>query len=84
MEDLLFKIYEKVVCYESDSIQLGREFDKQVDEMLEPLKETMTESEIEAVKELIHIASFKAERCGFVLGVRFIVNLLAEIVKPKQ
>lgn len=84
MEDLLCKIYEKVICYESDSIQLGKEFDIQVDELLEPLKETMTESKIEAVKELIHTASFKAERYGFVLGVHFMANLLAEIVKPTK
>lgn len=84
MEDLLSKIYEKVAYYESDSIQFGREFDSQVDELIEPLKETMEESEIEVVKELIHTASFKAERSGFVLGIRFMANLLAEIVKPKQ
>lgn len=84
MEDLLSKIYEKVVYYESDSIQLGKEFDSQVDEILEPLKETMTESEIEAVKELVHTASFKAERYGFLLGVRFVVSLLTEAMKPTE
>ena len=84
MEDLLSKIYEKVVSCESDSIQLGREFDHQVDELLEPLKETMTESEVEAVKELVHTASFKAERYGFLLGTHFMVSLLIEAMKSTE
>ena len=84
MKDLLSQIYEKVVCCESDSIQFGREYDQQVDELLEPLKETMTESEIEAVKELVYTASFKAERYGFLLGVRFVTGLLTEVMKPTE
>lgn len=47
MEDLLSKIYDKIAFYEEESIQLGKEFDDVVNEILEPLKSEKTESEIE-------------------------------------
>ena len=81
MEDLLSKIYDKVAFYEKDSIQLGKEFDCVVNEILEPLKDSKTESEIEEIRELIYQVSYSAEKYGFYIGVRFVIKFFAEIVE---
>ena len=80
MEDLLSKIYDKVAFYEEESIQLGKEFDNVVNEILEPLKSEKTESEIEEIKELIYKASYFAEKYGFTIGVRFTGKLFTEVM----
>lgn len=79
MEDLLSKIYDKVAFYEKDSVKLGKEFDRKVGEILEPLKDKKTESEIEEIKEMLYEISYSAEKYGFYIGVRFAAGLLAEI-----
>ena len=78
MEDLLSKIYDKVAYYEKDGIQFGNEYDCQVEEVLKPLRETMAESEVEEIKELVYAASYYAQKYGFMLGVRFVVKFLLE------
>ena len=74
MEDLLSKIFDKVAFYENDGIHFGMEYDAQVEELLKPLRATMSESDAEEVKELVYAASYHAEKYGFMLGVRFMVT----------
>lgn len=78
MEDLLSKIYDKVVYYEQDCIRFGKEYDCKVGEIVELLKTTMSESDVEAIKELIYNASYDAEKYGFMLSVRFMAKLIAD------
>ena len=80
MEDLLSKIYDKVAFYEDDSIQLGKEFDCLVEDMVKPLENSKMEPEIEIIKELIYKAAYSAEKFGFQIGVRFIVKLFMEMI----
>ncbi len=79
MEDLLSKIYDKIVFYEKGGMKCGEKFDTVVNEVLEPLKENKTEEEIENIRELIYQASYSAEKYGFYVGVRFIVRFFVEI-----
>ena len=78
MEALLSKIYDKVVFYEKDGIRFGMEYDVQVEKLLEPLRTTKSEADIEEIKELIYAASYDSEKYGFMLGARFVVKLMAE------
>lgn len=80
MEDLPSKIYYKVAFYEEDSIKLGKEFDTITTELLEPLKESRTEEEVEEIRELIYQASYSAEKHGFYIGVRFMAGILSELM----
>lgn len=79
MEDLLSKIYDKIVFYEKDGMKCGKEFDTVVSEILKPLKESRTEEEIEEIRELVYQAAYSAEKYGFYVGVRFVVRFFAEI-----
>lgn len=78
MEDLLSKVFDKVAFYEKEGIQFGIEYDVQVEELLEPLRTTKSESDIEEIKELIYATSYDAEKYGFMLGARFVAKLIAE------
>ena len=84
MEELLSKIYDRIVFYEKDCISLGTEFDQKVAEKLEPMKESISEDELEKLKELIYWAAFLEEKDGFRLGVRFTLKLLMEILLPEE
>lgn len=83
MEELLSKIYDKVVFYEQASVQYGNEYDCKVEELVEPLKATKSESDIEEIKELIYAASYDAEKYGFMLGIRFMTKFMAEALDIK-
>ena len=84
MEKLLSKIYDKVVVYEKDSIELNKEYEQIMAEILEPLKERMTDFELEDIKERMYDISYQTERYGFMLGVRFMLGLLAECMQIKE
>lgn len=81
MEDLLSKIFDKIAFYENDGIQFGIEYDAQVEELLAPLRATMSESDVEEIKELVYAASYYAEKCGFMLGVRFMARFMSEAME---
>ena len=83
MEDLLSKIYDKVVFNEQDYTKLFSDYDCKVEELVEPLKATKSESDIEEIKELIYEASYDAEKYGFMLGVRFTAKFVAEAMENK-
>ena len=74
MEELLSKIYDKVAFYEADGMQVSKDYDHVVEEVLKPLSESKTEEETEEIRELIYNASYSAEKCGFMLGVRFMAT----------
>lgn len=81
MEELLSKIYDAVICYEDDAIVYQREYASQVEEHIKLLEESMTESQIEAVREILYELSFKAEKYGFLLGAEFMVKIILEAIK---
>lgn len=84
MEDLLSKIFDKVAFYENDGIQFSIEYDTQVEELLEPLRVTKSESDVEEIKELVYVASYYAEKYGFMLGVRFMVKFMSEAMESAE
>lgn len=84
MEKLLSKIYDMVVFNEKDSIRYGAEFDAYVNELLESMKNNMSESELEEIKEVVYAAAFSAEKYGFKLGARFLVRLLMEVFETPE
>ncbi len=84
MDKLLTKIYEMLVFQEGDSIRYGAEFDTYVQELLEPMKDKVPESELEEIEEVIYVAAFSAERYGFKLGARFMAKLLQEVFEMSE
>lgn len=79
MEDLLVKIYQLIICNESDSTQLAEKYDEKIESVLEPLKENMNEDDAEKLREIIYEVAYITEQGGFMLGARFMAKLISEI-----
>ena len=78
MQDLVGKIYDKIIVTEDDCIELGKRLDEVVEETIEPLRETMSEDDVEMVKEMIYKVLYVAEKDGFKLGVHATVKFISE------
>lgn len=78
MQDLIGKIYDKIICTEDDCIELGKSLDDFVEETIEPLRETMSEDDVETIKEMIYTVAYHAEKDGFRLGVHTAVKFMSE------
>ena len=78
MEGLLAKMYDKIICNESESIELGRRFDEEVTEIVRPLRQDMTDKELERIREIIYEAAYTSEKQGFYLGVHTAVRFMTE------
>lgn len=53
MQDMWNKLFDKVVFYEPDCIKVGRMLAEEVNEILEPLKESMSETELEVILDMM-------------------------------
>ena len=84
MEELLSKIYERIVFYEKDCISLGTEFDRKLAKKLAALKGSISDDEMEKLRELLYWVALLEEKDGFRLGVRFTLKLLAEILYTEE
>ena len=78
MEELLSKIYDQVVYFEPDAIELSKKFAEEVSGLVAPLREAMSEDELENVKSMIYSATYSSQKHGFCLGVHAAVKVLLE------
>ena len=78
MQDMWNKLFDKVVFYEPDCIKVGRMLDEEVNAILEPLKESMSEKELEVIRDMIYSVSYLAQKYGFYLGIRTAMTMLME------
>lgn len=46
MQDLIGKLYDKIVCTEDDCIEFGKRLDDVVEETIAPLRERMNEDDV--------------------------------------
>lgn len=79
MNDLLKKIYDTIICYEDETINLGKELDKEVNRLVQPYQNLYNEQELEELKAKLYSISIQSERAGFILGVKWMMKLLLEI-----
>lgn len=84
MHDMWNKLFDKVVFYEPDCIKVGRMLDEEVDAILEPLKESMSETELEVIRDMIHSIAFSAQKYGFNLGIRTAMTMLMEATQSQD
>lgn len=80
MEDLLMKFYNTVIQYENDSIQLGNELDAEVTRLLSQYQNIFTDEERELIKGLMYQLMYEAQRTGYMLGVKSIIQVYIELL----
>ena len=81
MQDMWNKLFDKVVFYEPDCIKVGRMLDEEANAILEPLKESMSETELEVIRDMIHSIAFSAQKYGFNLGIRTALTMFVEAMQ---
>lgn len=84
MHDMWNKLFDKVIFYEPDCINVGRTLDEEVNTIVEPLKESMSEKELEVIRDMIYSASYSAQKYGFNLGIRTAMTMLMEAMQSKD
>ena len=81
MHDVLKKLFDKVIFYEADCIKVGRKLDEEVNTIIEPLRESMSEKELETIRDMIFSASYTAEKNGFYLGIYTAFTMYVEAMQ---
>lgn len=81
MHDVLKKLFDKVIFYEADCIKVGRKLDEEVNTIIEPLMESMSEKELEMIRDMIFSASYTAEKNGFYLGICTALTIFMEAMQ---
>lgn len=79
MNDLLMKIYQEIIQYEDDSIELGKMLDKEAMLLLEPYRDTFGSDDVETVRTLMYELAYEAEKMGYMLGVKSVIQILSEL-----
>lgn len=75
MEELLKKIYENIIYYEKDVVKMDKHINAEIDKLIESYRKELSKADIQTVKEVIHQATFSAQREGFRLGMRYMLKL---------
>lgn len=70
MKDMWSKLFGKILFYEQDFVEYGRFLDRDITQIIEPLKQSMTEEELDVIKDMMYSASYSSEKYGFYLGIR--------------
>ena len=80
MDDLLNKIYNEILVYDKDTVQLNKALDAKVLSLLEEYKEQLTNAEQDTAKEIVYAVVPIAEQTGFKIGIKFAWKILLSIL----
>ncbi len=76
MRKLLKKIFEDVIYYEEEVINIDKEINEKIEKYIKPYSYKLTPEEIEGLKTTLYKISFESEEIGFYLGVKYSVKLI--------
>lgn len=73
------KFYQEVMQYENDSIELGKMLDNEAILLLDQYKETFNSDDLEIIRTLMYELAYEAEKAGYMLGVKSVIHIIAEL-----
>ena len=76
MDNLIDKIYDKIICTEDEYVVGSKRLDEKIEEIISPLSSKMKAEEVEEIRALIYKATYYAQKEGFCLGIKAAVSLL--------
>lgn len=80
MNELLKKIYESVITYEKDTVEMGSRVEIEINKLIKPYAEQLTDKEMEQLKNLLYQTALTAEQEGFQLGIKYTLKLLFDLL----
>lgn len=81
MKDMWSKFFGKILFYEQDFVEYGRFLDRDITQIIEPLKQSMTEEELDVIKDMMYSTAYTAEKNGFHLGIRTALTMFVEAMQ---
>lgn len=78
MNDLLLKIYENVIRFEKEAIQMEERVTEEVIQLSEPFKDKLSIDELETLQDAMFSVALTSQQQGFQAGAKFFAKLLAE------
>lgn len=81
MKDMWSKFFGKILFYEQDFVEYGRFLDRDITQIIEPLKQSMTEEELDVIKDMMYSTAYTAEKNGFYLGIRTALTMFVETMQ---
>lgn len=76
MNDLLTKIYNNILVYDDEIININKAVDDEINQLIQTHKNSLTDYEIEELKDLLSSTALTSQQCGFKCGVKFIIKLI--------
>lgn len=80
MNELLKKIYESVITYEKDTVEMGSRVEIEINKLIKPYTGQLTDEEIEQIKALLYQTALTAEQEGFQLGIKYTLKMLFDLL----
>ena len=80
MKELLMKIYNSVLVYEDDVINVSKVVDDEINLLVEPYQTRLSDDELETLKDLLSSTALTAEQTGFEVGMRFAIKLIFSLL----
>lgn len=80
MKELLMKIYNSVLVYEDDVINISKVVDDEINLLVEPYQTRLSDDELETLKDLLSSTALIAEQTGFEVGMRFAIKLIFSLL----
>lgn len=81
MKDMWSKFFGKILFYDQDFVEYGRFLDRDITQIIEPLKQSMTEEELDVIKDMMYSTAYTAEKNGFHLGIRTALTMFMEAMQ---
>ena len=81
MENMIDKIYDKIICTEDEYVVGSKRLDEKVEEIISPLSSKMKAEEVEEIRTLIYKATYYAQKEGFRLGVKMVASFMNEALQ---
>lgn len=80
MNELLKKIYNNVLVYEEQVINISKVVDDEINNLMEPHQNKLSATELEELKDLLSSTALVAEQTGFEIGMRFAIKLIVSML----
>ena len=80
MKELLMKIYNSILVYEDDVVNVSKVIDDEINLLVEPYQTRLSDDELETLKDLLSSTALTAEQTGFEVGMRFAIKLIFSLL----
>ena len=80
MNELLKKIYEKVISQEEDIFQMDKRINDCMEEYISRYKEDFSEKDMERIRDCVYYAVLTSELEAFQLGIKYTVKMLLSLL----